>query len=469
MRRMGSLSLRGRLMALFCATVGTWLAGSLLLLYLWLSHTARVEFDRRMLQVAVPVATDLATDRQAEYIAQLNIPNEYFELFDAAGRTLSRSRNLAENLPPPPEPLAAGQVRFYDRTSAEGPVRILAMPVRMGEQANVLLIAVSTTDLERWLHNLRSVFLLLLVFSLVVLALVSGWFASGSLRPISTLTRHAEHLAEEIRKPGGDTTQMRLPAELTRRRDELGRLAQAFETLWEQMRRAVTQLRQFVADASHELRTPLTVLRGETELLLEEPRSPQAYREALETIQEELGKLNRIVEGLFTLTLADAGQLRLAREPLYLNEVLEEACRLAERRAAAKQMRIERSLETELPYTGDESLLRQLFLIFLDNAVKYAPPGSTVRVLLSSDADSIRIRFEDQGPGIAPDELPRIFERFYRGRHGEAQSGGLCLSIAQAIARAFGGSITCTSHPGQGTCFTLQLPATAALAGLNKN
>src|SRR5579884_3116072 len=227
MRRMGSLSLRGRLMALFCATVGTWLAGSLLLLYLWLSHTARVEFGRRMLQVAVPVATDLATDRQAEYIAQLNIPNEYFELFDAAGRTLSRSRNLAENLPPPPEPLAAGQVRFYDRTSAEGPVRILAMPVRMGEQANVLLIAVSTTDLERWLHNLRSVFLLLLVFSLVVLALVSGWFASGSLRPISTLTRHAEHLAEEIRKPGGDTTQMRLPAELTRRRDALCRHATA--------------------------------------------------------------------------------------------------------------------------------------------------------------------------------------------------------------------------------------------------
>lgn len=470
MTRWSSLSLRGRMMALFCATVGSWLAGSFLLLYAWLAHTARAEFDRRILQVAIPVSTDLATDRQADYIAQLNIPNEYFELFDPAGHPLARSRNLSEDLPAPEAAVAHGQHLLYDGALGQREhLRILAMPVPMGAAENLLLIGVSTADLQHWLHAVRNALTLVLAFCLMVLAVVASWFATRSLRPIVALTRQAEQLAERIRQPGGDSSALRLPTELIQRRDELGRLANAFAELWEQMRRAVNQLRQFVADASHELRTPLTVLRGETELLLEEARSPQAYRQALLTIQEELSKLHRIVEGLFTLTLADAGQLRLNSEPLYLNEVLEEACRLAERQAAAKRIVIERSLQQELLYAGDESLLRQLFLIFLDNAVKYSPPDTRIRVVLRPAAEAVEIRFEDQGMGIAPEEIPRIFERFYRGGHGEAQSGGLGLSIAQAIVGALGGSIQCTSTLGAGSCFTLRLPVRSAAVLVNKN
>ena len=261
-----------------------------------------------------------------------------------------------------------------------------------------------------------------------------------------------------------------LPDGLAGRPDEIGQLAEAFQNLWERMRNAVAQLRQFVSDASHELRTPLAVLRGETDLVLSEPRREAEYRQALRVIQDELGQLSRIVDGLFTLTLADAGQLRMAQEPLYLNEVLEEACQLAEARARPKQISIERSLGNEMAFQGDETWLRQLFLAFLDNAVKYSPQGTRVHVTLEArNGAGLRVQFQDEGPGIAPEHLPHIFERFYRAGADEAQSGGLGLAIAEAIARACGGTIECTSHPGSGSRFIVDLPAVTPTSDLNKN
>jgi signal transduction histidine kinase len=243
--------------------------------------------------------------------------------------------------------------------------------------------------------------------------------------------------------------------------DELGRLAETFNDLFASLDSALRQLRQFVSDASHELRTPLSVLRGETELMLSEPRSAEEYQKALRSIEEELKKLSRIVEGLFTLAMADAGQLRLAKEPLYLNEVLEESCALATPLARAKGIVIDRDLKEEVFDIGDEPFLRQLFLIFLDNAVKYSPPHSRVRVRLEVSNGMARSEFQDQGMGISDEHLPHIFERFYRGaphNSEEVQSGGLGLAIAQAIVRAEGGSINCQTTPGRGTTFTINLP-----------
>jgi signal transduction histidine kinase len=163
--------------------------------------------------------------------------------------------------------------------------------------------------------------------------------------------------------------------------------------------------------------------------------------------------------------MADAGQLRLMREPLYLNEVLEEACALVSSRAGAKNISIVRDLREEIPYSGDEAFLHQLFLIFLDNAIKYSPHDTQVRVSLEWQNGAIRARFEDQGMGIASHHLPFIFERFYRAApsgSGEAHSGGLGLAIAQAVARAQGGSIECESAAGAGSKFTIILPATSS-------
>jgi signal transduction histidine kinase len=251
--------------------------------------------------------------------------------------------------------------------------------------------------------------------------------------------------------------------------DELGRLAETFNHLLKSVDSAVLQLRQFVTDASHELRTPLAVLHGETELLLSKPRSTEEYRQTLCVFDDEFKKLTRIVEGLFTLSMADAGQLHLVREPLYINEVLEEACALAASRARAKDISIVRDLDQELACTGDEAFLHELFLIFLDNAIKYSPDGTRICVSLGIRDAAIQALFQDQGVGISPEHLPFIFDRFYRAaplNSGEAQSGGLGLAIAQAIAIAHGGTIECESTVGVGSTFTVLLPITDSQAAV---
>src|SRR2546429_1221307 len=161
------------------------------------------------------------------------------------------------------------------------------------------------------------------------------------------------------------------------------------------------------------------------------------------------------------LSMADAGQLHLAREPLYINEVLEEACALASSRARAKNISIMRDLNQELACTGDEAFLHELFLIFLDNAIKYSPSATCIHVTLETQDGSIQVRFQDQGIGIPPEHMPFIFNRFYRAaplNSGEAQSGGLGLAIAEAIATAQGGTIECESTVGVGSTFTAKLP-----------
>jgi two-component system sensor histidine kinase BaeS len=180
---------------------------------------------------------------------------------------------------------------------------------------------------------------------------------------------------------------------------------------------------------------------------------------------DEFKKLTRIVEGLFTLSMADAGQLHLMSEPLYIDEVLEEACALVTSRARSKNIAILRELNQEVAYVGDEAFLHQLFLIFLDNAIKYSPERTQVQVSLVEKDGTIRARFEDQGIGIASEHLPFIFERFYRAAPPtgvEAHSGGLGLAIAQAIVRAQGGFIECHSTPGVGSTFTVVLPTASA-------
>jgi signal transduction histidine kinase len=295
--------------------------------------------------------------------------------------------------------------------------------------------------------------------SLLVTAVISALYVGRSLAPIAALTEHAALMANRVTNREGFWR----PLPISSPHDELGRLAQTFNHLLESVDAALRQLRQFVTDASHELRTPLSVLHGETELMLSKARTAEEYRETLCVFDGEFKKLTRIVEGLFTLSMADAGQLHLVSDPLYINETLEEACALVSFHARAKNIRILRDLDQEIPYVGDEAFLHQLFLILLDNAVKYSPSDTSVRVTLDFRDGEIRAAFADQGLGISPEHLPFIFERFYRAApqsSGEAQSGGLGLAIAQAIVRAQGGSIECQSAPGVGSTFTVVLPIT---------
>ncbi|PYT68094.1 MAG: hypothetical protein DMG41_28130 [Acidobacteria bacterium] len=451
-------TLRLRMMLLFCTVVGVILAASYLAFWGLLAHAVHTQLNRQLLETARPIISDLVSEPNAKNISRLDLPGEFFELLDQERRVLQRSKNLAA-------PMKLDGTNRGDSSPAFGraaldsgeTVRVALIPFQQAGQNRVFAVAIPTFGTNRVLDKFGGVALLLFPLSLLVTAGISALYVGKSLGPIKELTRHAAVMAKRVTNRQGFWK----PLPVSSPHDELGRLAETINHLLKSVDAAVVQLRQFVTDASHELRTPLAVLHGETELLLSKPRSAEEYRQTLCVFDDEFKKLTRIVEGLFTLSMADAGQLHLAREPLYINEVLEEACALASSRARAKNISIMRDLNQELACTGDEAFLHELFLIFLDNAIKYSPSATCIHVTLETQDGSIQVRFQDQGIGIPPEHMPFIFNRFYRAaplNSGEAQSGGLGLAIAEAIATAQGGTIECESTVGVGSTFTAKLP-----------
>jgi signal transduction histidine kinase len=395
-------TIRWRLTLVFCLAAGALLAVCYGGFYAIFQRVLRDQFDRRLGEIAAPIIFDIAGDPEDKDVDLLDLPYEYFEVLDTSGKVLQRSRNLSADLPIGAQPgLRTVQL------SGIGEVRLTTIPFQAGPNHWLFVAAGSTREIDLALATLRRFALVLLPVSLLLTAAVFGFYANQLLSRIDAV---------------------------------------------------VTQLRQFVSDAAHELRTPLSVLHGETELLLTKPRSTPEYESAARVMDSELKKLSRIVDGLFTLSMADAGQLRIAPEPLYLEEVLEESCGLAVPLAKHKKIEIERHLQHDVLINGDPTFLRQLFLIFIDNAIKYSPSGTRVRVTLTKEED-VRISFQDQGIGISKEDLPRVFERFFRAAPStENQSGGLGLAIAQAIVHAHHGKIECESQPGRGSLFTVHLP-----------
>jgi len=454
-------TLRFRMMLLFTTVVGVLLAGSYLAFWALLAHEIPTQLNRQLLETARPLIADIVTEPNAQDVNRLDIPGEFFEVLDSNGHVLQRSANLTTPIDLNGLSSSTSHPTFGIATMGNvQSVRVALVPFMQGNQPRALVVAIPTLGTNRVLDSFGKVALLLFPLSLLITAVVSGFYVGRSLAPVTALTRHAALMAKRVTNRQGFWTPLPTPTP----HDELGRLAETFNQLLQGVDSAVRQLRQFVTDASHELRTPLAVLHGETQLLLSKPRSADEYRKTLQVFDDEFKKLTRIVEGLFTLSMADAGQLHLLCEPLYINEVLEEACALVNSRARAKDIAIVRELNQEIGYSGDEAFLHQLFLIFLDNAIKYSPGGTRVHVSLAQSDGMIRVRFQDQGIGISTEHLAFIFERFYRAapsNGGEVHSGGLGLAIAQAIARAQGGSIECESTLGVGSVFTVILPVIA--------
>jgi len=447
------------MMVLFCSVVGVLLAASYLAFWALLAQAIPTQLNRQLVETSRPIISDIVSEPNARDVERLDIPGQFFELLDASGKVLQRSKNLANPIElkelNPNSSQAVFGVGFVGGSES---VRVALIPFDQAGGTRFLVIAIPTFGTNRLLDTFGGIALLLFPLSLLLTAVISAFYVGRSLTPVKALTRHAELMAKRVTDRQGFWS----PLPVASPDDELGRLAETFNRLLQSVDSAVGQLRQFVTDASHELRTPLAVLHGETELILSKPRTAEEYRKTLAAIDDELKKLTRIVEGLFTLSMADAGQLRLESEPVYVNEILEEACILVAPRAHTKNISIVRDLSREVPYIGDEALLHELFLIFLDNAIKYSPSDTQVHITLAQSDGVIQIRFADQGIGIAMEHLPFIFERFYRAArpgNGELHSGGLGLAIAQAIAGAQGGSIACESTLGAGAKFTILLPA----------
>jgi len=462
---MSANTLRFRMMVLFCSIVSVMLAASYLVFFGLLAHEIPAQLNRQLLETGRPLIADISAEPDARDIARLDIPGEFFELLDSTGQVLQQSKNLAAPIHLKQVDPAVMHPTFQVADLGEGQsVRVALIPFRQANRPRFLAVAIPMLGTNRVLDSFGRIVLFLFPISLLLTAGISALYVGRSLAPIAALTQHAALMAERVTH----RQEFWEPLPVISPHDELGRLAETFNRLFRGVDSAVGQLRQFVTDASHELRTPIAVLHGETELLLSKPRSAEEYRKTLSVLDDEFKKLARIVDGLFTLSMADAGQLQLLREPLYINEVLEEACALVSSRAGKRNIGIVRELDCEAPYNGDEAFLHQLFLIFLDNAIKYSPNDTEVCVTLEQRDGTIRICFKDHGIGISANHLAFIFERFYRAgssASGDSHSGGLGLAIAQAIARAQGGTIDCRSTLGIGSSFTVVLPSTSGREG----
>ena len=245
-------------------------------------------------------------------------------------------------------------------------------------------------------------------------------------------------------------------------RDELRRLAETLNAMLDRIQQAFQRITRFTADASHELRAPLTLIRAAAEVSIRHPRSEVEYREALRDIVDEADRTGKLVENLLTLARADAGAQTILRERLDLGSVAQEACRAAQFSAKSKGVALTAGFDQQpLWVEGDPDSLRRLLTIVIDNAVKYTPAGGRVSVKLAAADAAAVVTVTDTGVGIGPEDLPHIFERFYRAdkARSRAEGGaGLGLSIAEWIAAAHGATISCHSNLGAGSTFKIRFP-----------
>ncbi len=313
----------------------------------------------------------------------------------------------------------------------------------------ILQVAHSLADQDATLAVLR---LVLIGGGLVatLLAFGAGWLLAGTaLRPIARITQTARAI--------GDARDFDRRVVHGGPRDEVGRLATTFNAMLAGLQEAYQTQRRFVADASHELRTPLTTIRGNLGLLEREPPIAAADRRAvLADLVSESERLSRLVADLLTLARTDAGR-PLRHEPVPVAPLLADLCRRLGHSHAGR--RIHREEANDVAVLGDPDALTQVLLIVLDNALKFTPPGGEVGVTTTIGEGRVSIAVRDSGPGIAPEALPHIFERFYQGDMARTETGtGLGLAIAKALVEALHGDIHTESMPGRGSTFTVTLP-----------
>jgi len=376
-------------------------------------------------------------------------PGRAIAILDRRGRVLAaRWSGLVLG---DPLPKGVSEPAVWTATTPAGAWRVHASPHTFDVGPLVLLVASPLVDVGLEQREIQDA---ILVGIPIVLLLAGGgglWLASIGLRPITDMARRAARIPptglEDLGQPD--------------RTDELGQLAAAFNGLVARLRAALRTQRQFMADASHELRTPVSVVRATAEVTLGRPhRDEIEYREALAIVGGQARRLGRLVEDMLVLARADAGGYPLRPVDLYLDELVAECRRAVDVLATERGVTIQSPDAEEISFRGDEDLLRRLVLNVLQNAVQHTPEGGSVSVEVRQDADAVRIRVSDGGPGIPPADQGRIFDRFVQldaARRG--LGAGLGLPIARWIAEAHRGTLVLEKSDAAGSTFCVSLPA----------
>ncbi|MFN8459196.1 MAG: ATP-binding protein [Anaerolineae bacterium] len=383
-----------------------------------------------------------------------------WRILDDQGRPLIDPGYLAQ-VPPGPWVITSSQTSLnYALLPNQTPIRVYSVPfVLEGQGAGIVQVAESYAHIQEVEQQLWLLMAIAIPFMLLA-AGAGGWFlAARALNPI-------DHITQAARQISADDLHQRLNLKLPN--DEVGRLAVTFDQMLARLEDSFERQKRFIADASHELRTPLTILKGDVEVALNRPRSAAEYRDTLEMVNQTTDRMSALVEELFLLARADNHQYPLQLQAFNLPELLADQIDSLMPRAAEKKLSLTLDAPDKLTLVADPAKLARLFLNLIDNAIKYSRPGDSITVTASAQSDQTRITIADTGPGIPPEHLPYLFERFYRvdkarSRHGTAETqnssgAGLGLSIAAWLAKAHGGRIEVASQVNQGATFTIWLP-----------
>jgi len=338
----------------------------------------------------------------------------------------------------------------------------LSMPPRVFPEPAIMHIGRSM-EVQKGILRGYLIFYLYSVPLILLISVAVGWFLAGrALKPFEEITRTAEKITYE---------NLNTQIYTERKEDEIQRLVQAFNAMVKRLDESFRQMRKFNADAAHELRTPLAILQGETEVALRSPGLPEEIRLVLSSNLEELDRLARIVNDLLTLSEAESGIQALIKEPVDLRGLIEDLVDQMRLLASDRNLRIEIQSVPALWIDADKLWIRRAIVNLLHNAIKYSRDGGKIGISASMENSTVKLRIWDYGIGILPQDLPHIFDRFYRAdpaRSRDSGGVGLGLALVKWIIEAHNGSIRVESAAEQGSLFEIFLPAGSSTKSISR-
>jgi heavy metal sensor kinase len=405
------------------------------------------------------ISTILESINQGEFEQELG---EVVILYFYSGGQLLEVSPQGINITVPDELISqaiAGASSFATVQTAEGErLRLLAVPINVsivgpppGIQPAALVIAHSTRQIDQALAGLVHTLIIAVPLALALAAGGGIFLARRALEPVDKISQTAQEIEE---------------SDLSRRinvntKDELGRLAATLNEMIGRLERAFQRQKQFTSDASHELRAPLAVIEAESTLALQKERPSSDYQQSLEIISQESRQMSSLIDQLLTLARADAGKEQWNFTEVNLGKLVSNLSTDVEVLCQEKGLSFQLGQTQDLVVKGDEARLRELFMNLLNNAIRYTPSPGTVSVSFRSEGQMAVVAITDTGVGIPAEDIPFIFERFYRvdKARSRAEAGsGLGLAISRHIAEAHGGKIEVESQVGAGSTFSVWLP-----------
>ena len=456
------MSLRLRLTILYSALTGGILLIFGVLVLLLVNFLLVSQMDDTLVQTYTNLLKDWRVGPDGKVtrgvMSELNLTaNISYQVWDQQGRLNFSSPNLGifnKSL----DPIGyQSNVPVYHEayTSPWGHLRVLTIPLEAGNRpVGTLQVAASMIVVDAARQALLKIIIITATASMAFAAAASWFAVQQALSPLSAITEsalqisHADDLSQRIPNRGSEN-------------DEVGRLISAFNETLGRIEHTFASQQRFLADVSHELRTPLTVIKGNVDLMRRMKHMDEESEESLDSIEDEADRLTRLVGNLLLEAQAESGKLPLHFAPVELDtlllEVFKEMHILARDRVKLRLTEID-----QIVVSGDRDRLKQVFINLISNAIKYTPRGGEVYLSLGKVGENARLIVRDTGQGIAAEDMPHIFERFFRAEKSRTRTKvggfGLGLSIAHWIVDHHGGRIEVDSAENKGATFCIYLP-----------